>query len=160
LDGGAGADTMAGGGGNDVYVVDDPGDVVVESPDGGDTDIIISTVTYTLPDNVEVLQLNGGRNIDGNRNDASNFLQGNPEHSNGLRGLGGDDILVWRASGGNDTLDGGEGHDIAVFDGAHDAANGDHFSITGGANPVVQATQGSLNTVGLIDIEEIDVFGN
>jgi Ca2+-binding RTX toxin-like protein len=48
LDGGAGADRMEGGLGNDTYVVDNPGDVVVEA-DGAGVDLVRSSVDYTLP---------------------------------------------------------------------------------------------------------------
>ena len=47
LDGGAGADTMAGGAGNDTYYVDNAGDTVIEASDAG-TDLVSSSVSYTL----------------------------------------------------------------------------------------------------------------
>ena len=58
LDGGAGADTMLGGAGNDTYVVDATTDVVTEAAGQG-TDTIQSSVTYTLGANVENLTLTG-----------------------------------------------------------------------------------------------------
>ncbi|MDO9713222.1 calcium-binding protein, partial [Paracraurococcus lichenis] len=57
LDGGAGADRMEGGLGNDTYLVDDPGDVVVELQSSGFPDTVVSTVSFALPDFVEDLQL-------------------------------------------------------------------------------------------------------
>ena len=54
LDGGLGADTMAGGTENDVYIVDDIGDVVTELALGG-TDRVESDVDYTLGAEVENL---------------------------------------------------------------------------------------------------------
>lgn len=56
LSGAAGNDTMIGGAGNDTYVVDAAGDVVVENADEG-TDLVQSSVTYTLSGNVENLTL-------------------------------------------------------------------------------------------------------
>ena len=58
LDGGTGNDTMIGGAGNDTYVVDATGDVVTEASGEG-TDLIQSSVTYTLGANVENLTLTG-----------------------------------------------------------------------------------------------------
>ena len=47
LDGGAGADQMQGGLGNDIYVVDNAGDVVDET--GGDgTDLVKSSISFDL----------------------------------------------------------------------------------------------------------------
>ena len=58
LDGGAGADTLVGGTGNDTYVVDNAGDVVTEGAGAG-TDTVQSSVTFTLGANVENLTLTG-----------------------------------------------------------------------------------------------------
>src|SRR5204863_9827122 len=49
LDGGAGADHLFGGTGNDTYVVDNAGDIVDET--GGDgTDLVQSSITFSLSD--------------------------------------------------------------------------------------------------------------
>ena len=45
LDGLAGADTMSGGAGNDIYFVDQTGDVVTELLDKGTQDTIVSMIT-------------------------------------------------------------------------------------------------------------------
>ena len=73
LDGGAGADTMAGGAGNDTYVVDDIGDSVVESAGSG-TDLVQSSVTFTLAANVENLTLTGSAAINGTGNTLANVI--------------------------------------------------------------------------------------
>src|SRR4029077_15383287 len=56
LNGGAGADTLRGGTGNDTYVVDAAGDSVTENANEG-TDMVQSSVTYTLGTNLENLTL-------------------------------------------------------------------------------------------------------
>ena len=62
LSGGMGADTMVGGIGNDTYVVDNVGDVVTEALNNG-TDLVQTSVSYTLGANVENLTLHRrGRN--------------------------------------------------------------------------------------------------
>jgi Ca2+-binding RTX toxin-like protein len=107
LDGGAGADVMYGGDGNDTYVVDNVGDQVIEYPGQG-RDLIKSSVTYTLPDNVEDLRLTKLAAIDGTGNSDANKITGN-DANNVLSGLGGADQLV--GAGGDDTLIGGDGKD-------------------------------------------------
>ena len=69
LDGLGGADVMAGGLGNDVYFVDDPGDRVIENPGEG-TDAIFSTISRMLEPNVETLVLQGAGNLSGDGNTA------------------------------------------------------------------------------------------
>src|SRR5262249_29886751 len=60
IDGGGGADTMIGFNGNDVYRVDNTGDVAAEGSGAGTgTDTVIATVSYSLPNNVEALYISG-----------------------------------------------------------------------------------------------------
>jgi Ca2+-binding RTX toxin-like protein len=91
LDGGPGADILAGGGGGDSYVVDDPGDVVIES--GSGTDTVWSAVSFALPASVERLVLTGTAPIDGTGNGLANTLTGNAAR-NVLTGGGGNDTYV------------------------------------------------------------------
>ena len=96
---------MAGGTGNDTYVVDNVGDVVTEALNEG-TDLVQSSVSFTLGANVENLTLTGSANINGTGNALANVLTGN-SGANTLTG-----------AGGNDTLDGGAaGIDTAVYSG-------------------------------------------
>ena len=111
LNGGTGADTLIGGRGNDTYYVDNAGDVVVEDLKSG-FDRVVSTIDYTLGNNVEHLVL-AGTAINGTGNSLRNTLEGN-ELNNVLTGGGGDDTLAGDA--GDDTLIGGDGGDGYVYE--------------------------------------------
>ncbi len=93
INGRLGADTMAGGLGNDDYYVDNVADVIIEALNGG-TDRVISSVTYTLPANVERLRLTGNGAVDGTGNELNNYF--------------------W-AGTGNNRLDGGAGTDTVDY---------------------------------------------
>jgi Ca2+-binding RTX toxin-like protein len=120
LIGGAGNDTMSGGTGNDSYYVDSVGDTVTENPGEG-TDIVISSVSWTLGANLERLRLTGSSAIDGTGNALGNVILGNSA-ANVLTGLGGDDVL--KGGGGNDTLSGGDGNDTLVGEAGNDSMSG------------------------------------
>ena len=116
IDGGAGADHMIGNSSADTYVVDNAGDIVFESatnpnpnPNG---DTVRSSVTYTLTDNVENLELQGTGALSGTGNVLDNSLVGNGG-ANALSGLDGNDTLFGGA--GIDTLMGGQGNDVYVL---------------------------------------------
>jgi serralysin len=129
LFGGQGADVMIGGQGDDTYWVDtvehwDPvtqtyllgNDQVIENAGEG-SDLVHSTVTYTLPDNVERLTLEGVVSVDGTGNNLDNELIGNLA-ANRLKGLAGNDLLDGKA--GADTMVGGTGDDTYVVDNVGD----------------------------------------
>jgi Ca2+-binding RTX toxin-like protein len=102
LNGGAGADTMVGGTGDDTYTVDNVGDLVIENPGEG-TDLVLSSVSFTLGANVENLTLTGSSAINGAGNAGNNVITGN-SGNNILAGLG-----------GADTISGGGGVDTATY---------------------------------------------
>lgn len=109
LDGGTGADTMTGGLGSDTYFVDNAGDVITpEAANGGTADTVVSTRTYTLAANLEILNLTGTIAINGTGNASDNTIVGN-SNKNVLTGGAGNDIL--NGNGGDDTLKGGAGND-------------------------------------------------
>ncbi len=92
LSGGTGADTMAGGAGDDTYMVDNAGDVVTENVNEG-TDTVQSSITYTLPGNIENLTLTGAVAINATGNALANTLTGNSA-ANVLTGGSGNDTYV------------------------------------------------------------------
>ncbi|PWR24529.1 beta strand repeat-containing protein [Zavarzinia aquatilis] len=122
LSGGKGADTLRGGLGNDIYVVDNLGDVVDET-DGGGVDTVHTTATHTLSDGVENLVQYGTATTTGTGNALGNAMTGNVV-ANRLFGMGGDDVMG--GGDGNDTLDGGDGNDML-------SGNADDDSLVGGA---------------------------
>ncbi len=71
LNGGGGTDTLVGGSGNDIYVVDNIGDLITENPNEG-TDMVQSSINYTLGANLENLTLTGALEINGMGNDVNN----------------------------------------------------------------------------------------
>ncbi len=111
LDGGLGADTMYGDQGNDTYVVDNPGDRVIEVAGQG-IDTVLSSINYTLTPNVENLTLTGSA-ISGVGNALNNTIIGN-SLSNRLAGLDGNDFIDGRL--GADIMSGGRGNDTFVVD--------------------------------------------
>jgi len=121
----AGADIMAGLAGNDTYTVNHCDDVVTESPANG-TDTVNASVSFTLPDDVEILVLTGAGAIDGTGNDQDNLLVGNGgpnlittgKGNDTVKAGGGDDVLVLGADLTIlDSLDGGAGIDTLRLDG-------------------------------------------
>ncbi len=102
LDGGLGNDTLRGGTGNDTYVVNTTGDSVTEYANEG-TDLVQSSVTWTLGANLENLTLSGTSVINGTGNGSTNTLAGNSAN-NVLTGLGGSDTYLYSRGGGQDTV--------------------------------------------------------
>jgi Ca2+-binding RTX toxin-like protein len=98
--------------GNDTYTVNSVGDVVTENINEG-TDTVKSDLSYTLPDNVENLTLNGSSNLTGAGNELNNVLTGNTGN-NTLIGLAGNDRLDGKV--GADTMIGGLGNDSYTVD--------------------------------------------
>ncbi|MEY4765486.1 MAG: hypothetical protein RI907_2159, partial [Pseudomonadota bacterium] len=96
ISGGAGADAMTGGLGDDTFVVDNTADTVTEALNEG-LDLVQSSVTFTLGNNVENLTLTGTTAINGTGNGLDNLLTGNSAINTLTGGIG------------NDTLNGGVG---------------------------------------------------
>jgi len=119
LDGGAGADTLNGSRFDDIYVVDNPNDVIVEPGTGANQsfDIVQAKYSYHLDptSNIEEVQLLGSENLSAWGTDGADILDGSTSSgSNVLTGGSGDDqyvlgvldgdTVVEDAGGGNDTV--------------------------------------------------------
>jgi Ca2+-binding RTX toxin-like protein len=91
--------SLTGGSGNDTFFVDNTGDKITEQGGGGN-DTVLSSVTYTLSDNVEMLVLMGSGAINGTGNSLNNFLMGNSAN-NILNGSTGADTMI--GNNGDDT---------------------------------------------------------
>ena len=138
LDGGIGADSLTGGLGNDLFIIDNTGDVAIEGAASG-TDTVQSSVTFTLGSEVENLTLTGSLSINGAGNTAANILTGNAG-ANPLSGLAGNDTIS--AGDGNDTLNGGAGAD-SMTGGLGD----DTYIVDDLGDKVVEATAGGTDSV-------------
>jgi Ca2+-binding RTX toxin-like protein/methionine-rich copper-binding protein CopC len=113
IDGKQLADTMSGGLGDDTYVVDVSGDIVVESSGQGIDTVISSAASYTLANNVENLTLTGTTNHTAIGNGLDNLIIASARPDI-IDGGAGNDIL--RAGTGACVLTGGAGNDIFDFD--------------------------------------------
>lgn len=101
LTGNSAINVLAGGGGDDSYVVGAK-DVVVEAAGGG-RDKVLSAISWTLSDNVEDLELTGVQKIAGTGNALDNHLRGNSA-ANTLTGGSGNDTYLFGRGGGADVV--------------------------------------------------------
>ncbi len=139
LDGKGGADTMIGGLGNDIYVMDNAGDVLKESANEG-TDTVQASVRYTLSADVERLTLTGASRIDGTGNRLANILTGNSSHN------------ILDGKGGADTMIGGLGSDTYIVDNAGDV-------VKESANEGTDTVQASISYKLATDVEQLVLTG-
>ncbi|MDO7835024.1 hypothetical protein Q4610_08175 [Sphingobium sp. HBC34] len=135
LNGAAGADRLEGGKGNDVYYVDNAGDVVVEAGGSGD-DAIFSSVSYTLLGRyVETLTLTGSANINAVGNTQPNSLIGNSGNN------------VLRGGLGSDRLTGGAGSDIFGFDTTPGTGNVDRITDFSVADDTIRLSRSVFSAI-------------
>lgn len=102
LYGGGGIDTLMGGADDDTYIIDSI-DTVITEYNGHGVDTVLSSIDYSLGDNLENLELQGKENLNATGNIYDNIIKGNS----------GDNIIEGKT--GNDTLSGGLGNDTYVF---------------------------------------------
>jgi VCBS repeat-containing protein len=152
---GTGVATMVGGKGNDTFVVNKAADVVTESADQG-IDTVMSSVSYSLSDNVETLILTDAA-AQGTGNTLDNVILGN-DVGNVLIGGDGNDTLYGGAADdeldggtGNDALDGGTGND--ALDGGIGAdlmrggSGDDNYVVDDTGDRVLEAASEGIDTV-------------
>ncbi len=108
LDGLQGGDVMKGYGGNDTYHVDNKGDRIVESANGGTSDTVIASVDFILGDNIENLTMIGLSDLSATGNGLKNIIVGN-DGANRIDG-----------GAGIDWMKGGLGDDIYYVDNSAD----------------------------------------
>ncbi|MBP2158785.1 MULTISPECIES: calcium-binding protein [Asticcacaulis] len=174
LDGGVGDDTMIGLSQDDVYYVDSWYDVIQETLPAHGWDIVYSSVTYDLSDNIDELILTGTGNLVGHANKAANIMRGT-SGDNTLYGNEGNDTLFGyegadRLEGGtgDDDLDGGEGADTMVGGGGQDAYMVDNIGdvVIGGAGADHAYTyfslvaDANLDRITLLGTADINASGN
>lgn len=152
LDGGGGTDTLIGGKGDDVYIISDSLSVITEVANGGKKDEVRTSVTYTLPAEVELLTLTGADDIDGTGNTLKNIITGN-SGNNTLDG-----------GGGTDTLIGGLGDDVYIVREAKDKitekANEGHDRIDTTVNKFSIAKLADIEDLGFIGAGDAILMGN
>ena len=147
LNGGTGADSMSGGTGDDVYFVDNIGDIASEKADEGH-DRVLSSVSFSLKSNIEFLRLTGHAAIDGTGNNGDNAVLGN-EAANVLNGKSGDDLLL--GNGGSDSLIGGDGDDLLNGGAGADSMTGgkgnDRFIVDNAGDIVIEKEKNGYDTI-------------
>jgi Ca2+-binding RTX toxin-like protein len=158
IDGGLGADRMFGGAGHDTYVVDNTGDVVVENANEG-FDTVRVSFSYTIPVNVDVVELTGAAQINATGSSQNDRLYGNSAR-NILWGHEGSDILDGR--GGNDIMVGGTGSDTYYVDSYGDlvveyAGQGDEDWV---ATPLSYTLDPNIESLALLGPGDKDGTGN
>lgn len=140
LIGNALANVLRGGAGNDTYYVQGSEDTVIEVSGGG-TDLVQSTGSFALGDNIENLTLLGSHSVNGTGNALANLIVGNR----------GDNVL--NGAAGADRLVGGIGNDTYIVDNAADLIM---ESVGGGIDTV----QSSINHVLAANVEQLILTGS
>jgi len=153
LDGKAGADTMAGGLGDDIYILDNPGDSVSEGSGAGRDEVRSSVALSVAFANVEDYTFTGRTAVDFSGNGLANEITGTAA-ADTLDGGAGNDTLVGGA--GADSLVGGAGNDTYVIDNIHD-----QISETGNdsGDTVLSTVSVDLTAAAFAGIEHVTLQG-
>jgi Ca2+-binding RTX toxin-like protein len=140
-------DLLAGGAGDDTYVVSNAGDVVLENANEG-TDTVHASVNFGLTANVENLVLDGSADLQGYGNGDVNTLTGNASN-NLLNGEVGADTM--QGGLGNDTYFVDDPGDV-VFESANEGSDAVFasvdYSLTANVETLVLQGSGNLDGTG------------
>ncbi|MHC1758517.1 MAG: calcium-binding protein [Negativicutes bacterium] len=144
ITGSSGINTLSGAAGNDTYVVDNTGDVIMENAGEG-IDTVKSSVSNTIGANMENLILTGYSAINGTGNELDNIILGNIADNVMTGGLGNDtygvdnssDVVVENANEGIDTVQASISYTLG--------SNLENLTLVGTNN--TNATGNSLNNV-------------
>jgi len=140
LDGGmSGNDSLWGIAGNDTYIINHTG---VYVQDAAGVDIVESSISYTLGNDIENLTLTGSGAINGKGNSLTNVILGNSKNNIIDGGSAGTDTLI--GGKGNDTLAGGAGNDQYHFSAGDDL---DVIAADGGGTNVVKILDAAKATI-------------
>jgi VCBS repeat-containing protein len=156
IDGGGNKDNMAGGTGNDAYIVDNSGDKVSEQGNSGIDTIYTSLTSFDLSSaaNVENLVFTGTGNFTGKASNNASIIIGAAGADN-LQGGNGNDLVEGRS--GNDQLQGGGGNDTLVGGLGNDSLNGGNGDDTfvfapGFGNDLIQSFGDVNNNQDVIEV--------
>lgn len=148
-----GINALAGGAGDDTYIVNHTQDSVVEQVAEG-TDTVLSSATYTLSDNVENLTLSGEADLDGTGNRLANTILGNSgantldggAGADSMTGGAGDDTYIVDHAGDEVSEASGEGTDIVYSSVNHALTNNvENLTLTGDGN--INGTGNNLDNI-------------
>jgi Ca2+-binding RTX toxin-like protein len=130
---------MAGGAGNDTYLVDVAADVTTEAANAGTDTVLATALSYTLGANVENLTFVGAGNFTGSGNALANVITGGVGNDT-LNGDAGNDTL--NGNDGDDTLNGGAGNDTMAG-----GVGNDTYHVDVAADVVTEAAAAGTDSV-------------
>lgn len=142
ITGNSGRNTLAGGLGDDVYYVNLTTDRVVENAAEGNDKTHSTANFYALRNNVEILQLDGIANINGDGNALDNTIIGNVGN-NIINGLAGNDVVT--GDTGRDTISGGDGDDVISGGDGNDTLIGGNGNDTLSGNSGIDRMEGGAD---------------
>lgn len=148
---------LAGGSGDDIYVVGQQGTIVHELANGGTDTVETSLSSYRMAANIERLVYTGTESFTAHGNELANTIIGG-DKADRLTGGGGSDVIrggkgddIVRGGDGNDQLDGGPGNDTLDGDEGNDSISsgaGDDTARGGAGNDKITGDSGNDAVVG------------